>query len=188
LERVPNLDYVFVCYKTDKMLATTERDLLIFRRMADLEKSFIEKGTQEFKGLDEGRQFLSLHYNIEMLVDLSRTIKESLLGPLGDYFLEHRLDILFDISSLLWSKYLLPVLQRIDLYVEMRNQREYSTEFVEALDEMVIQVKSQFVESFSVIHRILTRMLFVEDMIMYSKFSIYFSNLLEETGEFRNAV
>mmetsp|Transcript_9422 Transcript_9422/g.8926 ORF Transcript_9422/g.8926 Transcript_9422/m.8926 type:complete len:159 (-) Transcript_9422:3342-3818(-) len=45
LERVPNLDYVFICYKTDKMLATTERDLLIFRKLADIEKSYLEKGT-----------------------------------------------------------------------------------------------------------------------------------------------
>jgi hypothetical protein len=37
-------------------------------------------------------------------------------------------------------------------------------------------------------HRILTRMNFVEDMIMYSKFAIYLANLQEELGEFRNAV
>ena len=110
LERVPSLDYVFVCYKTDKQLVITERDLLIFRRLADLEKSFTEKNTPEYKTMDECKQFLGLTYNIEMLVGLSQTIKEALLGPLGDYFLEHRLDILFDISCLLWSKYLLPVL------------------------------------------------------------------------------
>ena len=102
LERVPNLDYVFICYKTDKLLALTERDLLIFRRLADLEKSYIEKGTPEFKNLDEYKQFLNLVYNVDMLVDLSRTIKEALLGPLGDYYLEKRADILFDISCLLW--------------------------------------------------------------------------------------
>jgi hypothetical protein len=44
------------------------------------------------------------------------------------------------------------------------------------------------VEAFSVMHRILTRMNFVDDMLMYCKFSVYLSNLLEETGEFRNAV
>jgi len=60
--------------------------------------------------LDEISQFLSIHYNVDMLVDLSRTIKESLLGPLGDYYLENRMDILFDISCFLWQKYLLPVL------------------------------------------------------------------------------
>lgn len=36
LERVPNLDYVFVCYKTDRQLALAERDLLILRRLAEL--------------------------------------------------------------------------------------------------------------------------------------------------------
>ena len=43
LERVPNLDYVFVCYKTDKQLSLVERDLLIFRRMAELERSYFTK-------------------------------------------------------------------------------------------------------------------------------------------------
>ncbi len=37
-------------------------------------------------------------------------------------------------------------------------------------------------------HRILTRMNFVEDMIMYSKFAVYLANFQEELGEFRNAV
>jgi hypothetical protein len=36
LERVPNLDYVYVCYKTDKQLALAERDLLIMRRLVEL--------------------------------------------------------------------------------------------------------------------------------------------------------
>jgi len=33
---------------------------------------------------------LNVNYNIEMLVDLSRTIREALLGPLGDHYLENR--------------------------------------------------------------------------------------------------
>ena len=48
LERVPNLDYVFVCIKTDKQLALAERDLLVLRRLAELEKSIIVKGGAEF--------------------------------------------------------------------------------------------------------------------------------------------
>lgn len=92
------------------MLALTERDLLIFRRFADLEKSFVDKASSEFKGADEHKQFLQINYNIDMLVDLSRTVKESLLGPLGEYYLENRLDILFDLTCLVWQKYVLPVL------------------------------------------------------------------------------
>lgn len=90
LERVPNLDYVYLCYKTDKQLALSERDLLVFRRLADLEKSCFEKASPEFKAMDETKQFLQINYNLQLLVDLSRTIKESLLGPLGDYYLQNR--------------------------------------------------------------------------------------------------
>ena len=56
------------------------------------------------------------------------------------------------------------------------------------LDEHVIKIKNQFVETFNVIHRVLTRESFVSNITLYLKFSIYYSNLLEETGDFRNAV
>ena len=120
LERVPNLDYVFLCYKTDKMLALTERDLLLFRRLADLEKTWVEKA-QAAQQADEYKAFLGINFNMELLVDLARTVKEALLGPLGDFYLEHRQDILFDLTCHLWSKYMLPILQKIDLYTEMRH-------------------------------------------------------------------
>ena len=55
-----------------------------------------------------------MQYNQDLLVDLSNTIKEALLGPLGDYYLEQRFDLLNEVAGLLWTKYLLPVLQKID--------------------------------------------------------------------------
>ena len=137
LERVPNLDYVFLCYKTDKTLALTERDLLLFRRLADLEKTWVEKA-QAAQQADEYKAFLGINFNMELLVDLARTVKEALLGPLGDFYLEHRQDILFDITCHLWSKYMLPILQKIDLYTEMRHQREYPVDFIQNLDELII--------------------------------------------------
>ena len=189
LERVPNLDYVFICYKTDKQLSLIERDLLIFRRLAELERSYFTKAEMEqYKQLAEQDRFLSTSYNLDFLTELARTLKESLLGPLGDFYLEKRRDILNDICQRVYSTYLLPVLQRIDQYVEMRNQKEYFGEFVDVLDSHVIKVKNQFVEAFNVIHRVLTRESFVSNIIMYMKFSVYYSNLLEETGDFRNAV
>lgn len=121
LERVPNLDYVFVCYKTDKQLALSERDLLIFRRLAELERSFVTKESDGFKNLPEEFKYLLTTYSLDNLSELSRTIKEALLGPLGDFYLEKRRDILEDLSLKLYAQYLLPVLQRIDVYVEMRN-------------------------------------------------------------------
>jgi len=177
-----------VCYKTDKQLALAERDLLILRRLAELEKSFILPKSEDHKALDEARQFLGLTFSQDLLVELSSTVREALLGPLGDYYLENRLDMLTEISGLLWSKYLLPVLQKVDIYIEMRGQKEYFGEFVDSIDEAVIRVRRDFVETFNVMHRILTRMDFVPDMVMYCKFSIYLASLQEEVGEFRNAV
>jgi hypothetical protein len=48
-------------------------------------------------------------------------MREALLGPLGDYYIENRRDVLGDLGCMIYSQYLLPVLQRIDVYVEMRN-------------------------------------------------------------------
>ena len=123
-----------------------------------------------------------------MLVDLSNTVREALLGPLGDYYLENRLDMLTELSALLWTKYLLPVLQKIDIYIEMRAQKEYFGEFVDSIDETVIRVRRDFVSTFNVMHRIFTKMQSVPDMVMYCKFSVYLASLQEEVGEFRNAV
>jgi hypothetical protein len=39
---------------------------------------------------------------LENLNQLSRTVKEALLGPLGDYYLEQRRDILEDLSLKLY--------------------------------------------------------------------------------------
>lgn len=110
LERVPNLDYVFICYKTDKQLSVVERDLLVFRRIAELERTFVAKNSPEFKALTEEDRFLSVTYHLEHLNELSRTLREALFGPLGDYYLETRRDVLNDVCCHLYAKYLLPVL------------------------------------------------------------------------------
>lgn len=88
MERVPNLDYVFVCYKTDKALALAERDLLIFRRLAELLKSFAPKESDDYKLFPEESKYLMTTYSLDCLTQLAKTIKEALLGPLGDYYLE----------------------------------------------------------------------------------------------------
>lgn len=83
---------------------------MVFRRLADLEKSYVEKANAANANTDEYKSFLGINYNMELLVDLSRTVKEALLGPLGDFYMELRQDVLFDLTCLLWSKYLLPIL------------------------------------------------------------------------------
>lgn len=70
----------------------------------------------------------------------------------------------------------------------MRNQKEYYGEFVQLLDQHTLLVKTKFVEACDVIHRILARASFIENIILFSKFSIYYSNLLEDKGDYRSAV
>ncbi len=129
--------------------------------MTELEKSFVTPKSEKYAQLDEARQFLSVTYSSDLLVDLSSTVKEALQGPLGDYYIESRLDMLCEVSSLLWQTYLLPVLQKIDTYIEMRAQKEYNVDFVDTIDEAVIRVKHEFVDSLDVIHRILSRIDYV---------------------------
>lgn len=80
------------------------------------------------------------------------------------------------------------MLTNIDNYIEVRNQKEFYNEYVNIVDEHVIKVKNRFLDIFNVINRVLSRELFCSNIIMFIKFSIYFANLQEETGDFRNAV
>ena len=70
----------------------------------------------------------------------------------------------------------------------MRNQKEYNGEFVDTLDKHVIHAKNSFIEPMDMIHRIFTRDNYIENIIMYAKFSVYYANLLEEKGDLRNSV
>ena len=49
-------------------------------------------------------------------------------------------------------------------------------------------MKNQFTEVFNVIFRVMTRESFADNIIFFSKFTIYYANLLEETGDFRSSV
>jgi hypothetical protein len=62
----------------------------------------VEKANVANANTDEFKAFLGINFNMEMLVDLARTVKEALLGPLGDFYLEQRQDVLFDLTCLLW--------------------------------------------------------------------------------------
>lgn len=81
----------------------------------------MQKDTDDFRQLPEETRYLLTTYSLESLNQLARTVKEALLGPLGDYYLEQRRDILEDLALKIYNQYILPVLMRIDVYVEMRN-------------------------------------------------------------------
>ena len=62
--------------------------MLIFRRLAELESSYIPKNTAEYKQLSDEDRCIGTTYNMDFLSELAKTMKEALLGPLGDYYLE----------------------------------------------------------------------------------------------------
>ena len=70
----------------------------------------------------------------------------------------------------------------------MRGQKEYFGEFVDSIDEAVLRIRQDFGETLSIMHRVMSRMNFISDMVMYSKCAIYLATLQEDVGEFRNAV
>lgn len=152
LERVPNLDYVYVCYKTDKDITTFERDLLILKKFSDLFKSELAKGSEEFSGLDVHKKYLNLTYNMELMADLAKTINESLLGPAGSYYEHERKDDLLDMSTILWNRFVVPVRKRMEVFIEMKTQKEYASEFETQVTELVYNSKSQIKDVLLVLH------------------------------------
>jgi hypothetical protein len=56
--------------------------------LAELERSYIPKNTTEYKQLSDEDRCIGTTYNMDFLSELAKTMKEALLGPLGDYYLE----------------------------------------------------------------------------------------------------
>ena len=56
------------------------------------------------------------------------------------------------------------------------------------MDKHVITVKTLFADVMDMIHRVLSRDNFIENIILFAKFSVYYANLLEEKGDLRTAV
>jgi hypothetical protein len=55
------------------------------------------------------------------MLDLCKTLKEALLGPVGTFYLSKRPDFLFDSGEFLWNKFILPVYVKMDMYAELRS-------------------------------------------------------------------
>lgn len=67
-------------------------------------------------------------------------------------------------------------------------RKEQYSDFVVLMDKHVISTKSLLIEAMDMVFRILTRDTFIENIIMFAKFSVYYANLQEEKGDFRAAV
>lgn len=89
---MPNNDYVYLTYKTDKYFHLCERDLQIILSLNELEKSANKEKVSTPE--DECLLQLKINYDFGLLEGLVKVVRSSLEGPLGADFYEQRKDFL----------------------------------------------------------------------------------------------
>ena len=187
LERLPNLEYIYICYQTEEDLLVFEREFECLICLSELERSFTKVGEEGYATLEEPERFLSLTFNIEIMNNLLKTMKESLLGPCGDLFLDKRLDFVFDICHLVWAKYISPVQKNINFFVEMKNQDEIGRYVGDGIRDLISSTEQHLVPILTNLHFTLTKLPTV-DGVFLSHCSLYLGSLLESNEEYRQSV
>jgi hypothetical protein len=120
LENSPKVDFVFICYKTDKEINVYERDLLTLKKLSDLNESIIQISDPKYSELPEVSKNLGLVYDIEYLLDITKNTKDSLLGPVGSYYAKERNDQLNYLATLLLKNFIFPVRKKMEQYFELK--------------------------------------------------------------------
>jgi hypothetical protein len=92
LERTPDVDYVFICVKTDKNINIYERDLLTLKKLSDLTQSIVSISDPKYEEIPIALKNVGLIYDFELLLDITKNVKDSLLGPVGTYYSNERKD------------------------------------------------------------------------------------------------
>lgn len=206
-----NLDYVYIWYRTDRDINIYERDLLLLKKLYDIDQSIKQIGTPEYNTLPESHKYLNLTYNVDLLLDLAQVNKDILSGPVGYYYWTQRKDFFEEYAHILIHEYLIPVRLRINQYVELRTQKEFSSDEEEKFTDLVYKIKSNFkdvlmktldwiTESYNESDKEYKAN---KDKQSFNPFAthtrqgpitknitigLYFATLLEEGGEYREAI
>jgi len=90
--RSPNMDYLFLTYKSDRYFHINEREVQILMHFHALEKSYQREKSISLD--DDARLELDLCYDIFALHKLVKQLNRCLLGKLGESFLVERRDFL----------------------------------------------------------------------------------------------
>ena len=114
---------------------------MLLKKLYDLNISVLQIGTPEYDTISEGRKFLNLTYNMDSLIDFSQRINEALTGPIGKYYWEQKPEIVSAFVNIIIEDYISPVKRRIDEFLELMVQKEFSNDFEEKLIELVYQTK-----------------------------------------------
>ena len=81
-------------------------------------------------------------FNMDLLVDLSQSIKDTLSGPVGEFYWCERQDDLESFVKIIQT-YIKPVKSQIDKFIELRLQGEIlDKEETEKIVDLIYQVKN----------------------------------------------
>jgi len=181
-------EYIYLAYKTERNFRLAERDIEVIKNLMELERSFLNDGeSEEFKALPKSQKELKLTFDIEQLLLLGNIIRDSILGPIGDLYLVERQDMMFDIISHLWKKYVEPVLKAID-YI---NELDAHGELLDYLAGDIKELAEKSVKSLSVLvlasHRILNKLKLI-DPLLFAEISLETGLIYEHLQDYRTAV
>lgn len=182
--KLPNLDFVYISYKADKMFYICEKELYILKCLDEVEKTY--KGSKVTNEEEEIRAYLDVNYDLYKLKELAQTIKQALDGPLGDYFFESRKDFLVKFAFYIWKKYLVSSLHQIDTAYELRITEEINGKEFVKYEALLETMKDVFIDILEAINQIMTKTEIV-DIVWIARLSIELCKLLEERGDFRKA-
>lgn len=69
-----------------------ERDLLTLKKLSDLTQSIVSISDPKYEEIPVALKNVGLVYDFELLLDITKNLKDSLLGPVGTFYANERKD------------------------------------------------------------------------------------------------
>ena len=152
---------------------------MTLKKLSDLTQSVIPKEDPRYSEISIAHQNLGLMYDFELLLDITKNVKDSLLGPVGTFYSRQRHDQLDSLARILLNSFILPIRKKMEQLFELKSQ-----------GELVEVERVQFKEILIRIHQILAKNCLnkKELILIYIISSIYLSNTCEEEGDYRTSI
>ena len=152
---------------------------MTLKKLSDLTQSVIPKEDPRYSEISIAHQNLGLMYDFELLLDITKNVKDSLLGPVGTFYSRQRHDQLDSLARILLNSFILPIRKKMEQFFELKSQ-----------GELVEVERVQFKEILIRIHQILAKNCLnkKELILIYIISSIYLSNTCEEEGDYRTSI
>lgn len=152
---------------------------MTLKKLSDLTQSIIPLQDPKYTEISIAHKNLDLLYDFELLTDITKNVKDSLLGPVGTFYSRQRHDQLDSLARILLNSFILPIRKKMEQFFELKSQ-----------GELVEVERVQFKEILIRIHQILAKnnQNKKEIVLIYIISSIYLSNTCEEEGDYRTSI